>query len=112
MVRVVDRSAVEQDQVLVGRTAAHVEAARGLAHRLDARQRHDDLQGVRLAEDHRHILDHIDAHLLDAHLRGTVLRHALGGDDGALQGKDFLFHHDVERPVAVDQLAKLRPVVS
>ena len=68
MVRIVDRPFVEQDEVLVGRTAAHVEAAGSLAHRLDTRQGKHHLQGVSLAEGHRHVLDQVDAHLLDAHM--------------------------------------------
>ena len=85
VVRVVDRSAVEEDKILVGGAAADVEAAGRFAHRLDARQRHDDLQRVGLAEDHRHVLDDIGLHPLDAQLRRAVVHPALGRHHGAAQ---------------------------
>ena len=106
MVRVVDRPAVEQDEVLVGGAAADVEAAGGLAHRFDAGKRHHHLQGIGLAEGHRHVFDQVDAHLLDAHLRGAVLRHALGRHHRSLERIDFLLHHHVERAVIVDHQVK------
>ncbi len=108
VVRVVDGTAVEEDEVLVGGAAAHIEAAGSFAHRLDTRQGHHHLQGVGLAKDHRHVLDHIDADLLDAQLGGPVLRHTLRGDDGPFQREDLLLHHYVESAVAIDHQVELQ----
>ena len=102
MIRVIHRTAVEQDQVLVGGAAADIEAARSLAHRFHARQGHHHLQGVGFTESYRYVLDQVDAHPFDAHLRRTVLRHAFRRDHGSLEGIDFLFHHHVEGAVVID----------
>ena len=73
MARIIDRSFVEQDQVLVGRSAAYVESARGFAHRFHARQRQHHFQRVGFAEDDRNGLDDIHADFFDSQLGRPVL---------------------------------------
>ena len=99
---VVDGAVVEQDEVLVGRASADVEAAGGLSDALHAGQRQDSLHHVGLTEGGRYLGDGVDADLLDAHAGVAVVHHALCGDHCLLEGGDALLHHDVETAVAVD----------
>ena len=99
---VVDGAVVEQDEVLVGGAAADVEAAGRLAHGLHARQGEDGLDDVAFAEGARDLVDYLHPDALDAHHGVAVVGDRVGGDHGAREGEDLLFHHDVEHAVVPD----------
>ena len=100
--RVVDGVSVEQDQVLVRAAAADVEAARGLAHALDARKGEDGLDDVPFPEGRRNLVYRLQAHRFHAHLGIPVLGHAFSGNDGFLEHGHLFRHHDIQAAVGKD----------
>ena len=73
MTGIIDRSTVQQYQVLSRLAATHLVAARGLILALDSRQQLDALENILLAKERRHLgqrshlyLLHPDLYLLDA----------------------------------------------
>ncbi len=100
--RVVDGVPVEEDEVLVGAAAADVESAGSLAHALDAREGQDRLDDVSFPEGRRDLADRLHAHLFHAHLRVPVLGHALGRDDGFLEHRHLVGHHDIQAAVGMN----------
>ena len=99
---VVDGALVEEDQVLVGRAAADVEAAGGLAYRLHAGEGEHRLEDVALAEGGGNLVEGLDAHVLEAHLRRAVVHAGLVGNHGRVELGGLHVHGEVEFAVAVD----------
>ena len=66
---VVERDAVEQQQVLFGTAASHIDAAESFGAALHSRHQLNRLQHVVLAEQHRGMLNHLHRQLDGAHLR-------------------------------------------
>ena len=85
MRRIEHRTAVEENQVLVCRTASHVIAARGLADGGDAWQREYHLHDVRLTKGRRDVLQQLGFELLRAHDRALHRRLPAGYDDDLCQ---------------------------
>ena len=75
VVHVVDRRAVEKNQVFVGAAAADVDAREAFIAALDARDLLQRLKHVRLAEKNRRVLDLLD---------GNVHRAEIGGGDAGI----------------------------
>ena len=99
---VVYDAVVEQDEVLVCGTAAHVEAAGGLAHGLDSGKRKHGLDYVSLAKRGGDFLDDVHPHALDAHFGVAMAGYRVCGDHGAGEGGDFFFHHHIQAAVVPD----------
>ena len=99
--RVIDRAVVEEDQVLVRRPAPHVKAARGLAHRLHAGERHDYLHDIHLPECHRYILYILHLQAFHSHRRIPHVGDLLGGDRDLLQGVDLFLQLYIQLAVGI-----------
>jgi hypothetical protein len=67
---VTSRSLVQQNQVLVGVAAAHVEAARGFAHRTHSGQQREGAHDVCFAQQLRNFLNLLGRQAAHRHLRG------------------------------------------
>ena len=100
--RVVDGGVVEQNQVLVGGPAAHVQAGAAFAHRLHPRQRQNHAQNVGFAKHRGHLAHGLDVELFQAHLQAGHVLVLLGFHHYFLQRHHVFFHLNVE-PAVVAQ---------
>ena len=102
MVGIEEGAAVEQDEVLVNRAAADVEAGGSFADGLYARQGQDGLDQVALAESGGDLLDPFELDALQAKAGAPVVGDAFRRDGGRLEGGDLFFHVEVQAPVFID----------
>ena len=94
VVDVVERHPVEQEQVLVGTAAAHIETAGALGARLDARHELKRFQYIGFAKQYGDGFD-----MLKRHLDGAYLRRAQASDTLGAHGDLFQFDARIERHV-------------
>ena len=80
MVDTVKRDVVQQNQVLVGAAAAHVDAGRTGGTALHARQELQRLEHILLSEQRRHTLQHVLRHLQGAGVGGVQASLLAGGN--------------------------------
>ena len=99
MVGIEHRSVVVQDEVLVHRATADVEARGGLAHRLYARKGQHGLDDIGLTEGGGDLLDAVRLDLFYADARRPVQGDAFGRYGGGLEGDDLFAHLDVQTAV-------------
>ena len=71
VIDIINRDAVEQQQVLIGSAATYIKAGRAFRTGLHARQQLDGLDYVHLAGQRRHMLDLVYGNLDGAHLRSA-----------------------------------------
>ena len=93
------RTVVVQDEVLVHRAAADVEARGGLSHRLHARKGQHGLDDIGLTKCSRDFLDAVCLDLFHADACRPVQGNAFGRYGGSLEGDDLLAHLDVQAAV-------------
>ena len=101
MRHIVERHAVEQEEVLVGTAATHIHATVALTSALHTRHQLQGLDDVGLAEEHRHRLDFLHRHVHGAHLRRPHVARAFRGDGHLVEGHT-LPHLHIELHIAAE----------
>ena len=101
MVDIINRYAVQEDEVLVRAAAAHIQAGEAFVAALHAGHHLDGLEHIGLAEEHRGIAHLGDGHFNRAKVGGVDAGFARGHHHGLLQ-EGRRFHHHVDHSVPLD----------
>ena len=105
---IIDSSVVEQNQVLVYGTAAHIETAGSLTHGFNAGQTENGLDDVTFAEGGGNLVDNFYPDALDANLCITVVRQGVGRYHSPGEGQDLFFHHHIQHAIVPNLQVKMR----
>src|SRR5882724_59620 len=99
---VVDRSVIEEDEVLVRGTSAYIEARAGFSHGSNAGQREYGPQDIRFTQDGRDLLDRLDADAFNPHLKGLDIRSFFRHDRSRDQAGNEFLHFNVQFSIGVE----------